>query len=174
MSILRVWHINPQLDKTWNTAQPSGHHKIKNRKVKQKRFNAEHPDTQQVDSTTLAVSHLCWTTQNGISQKHAETLPKSLCYAKLQTIWLPLIQTSISLLRHHSHDTVIVFDTNPSAHPLTTSSSASFLIQLSFGMHYHLILSLLLLWISLNHRSKPATVSSILHRCKYVTFFFFY
>jgi hypothetical protein len=28
---------------------------------------------------------------------------------------------------------------------------------LSFGMLYHLILSLLLLWISLNHRSKPTT-----------------
>jgi hypothetical protein len=42
-------------------------------------------------------------------------------------------------------------------HPLTTSKSASSLIQLSFGMHYHLILSLLLLWISLNHRSKLTT-----------------
>ena len=50
-----------------------------------------------------------------------------------------------------------VFDTSPSAHPLTTSNSASSLVQLSFGMHYHLILSLLLLWISLNHRSKPTT-----------------
>jgi hypothetical protein len=35
------------------------------------------------------------------------------CYAKLHTIWLPSIQTSISLLRNHTHDTVIVFDTNP-------------------------------------------------------------
>ena len=50
-----------------------------------------------------------------------------------------------------------VFDTSPLAHPLTTSNSASSLIQLSFGMHYHLIVSLLLLWISLNHRSKPTT-----------------
>jgi hypothetical protein len=40
---------------------------------------------------------------------------------------------------------------------LTTSNSASSLTQLSFGMLYHLILSLLLLWISLNHRSKPTT-----------------
>ena len=98
-----------------------------------------------------------WTTWNGIPQKHTETLPKSVCYTKLHTIWLPSIQITISRLRHHSHDTAIVFDTNPSAHPLTTSNSFSSLIQLSFGMLYHLILSLLLLWISLNHRSKPTT-----------------
>jgi hypothetical protein len=63
------------------------------------------------------------------------------------------ISSQTSLARR----TVIVFDTNPSTHPLTTSNSASSLIQLSFGMLYHLILSLLLLWISLNHRSKPTT-----------------
>ena len=63
------------------------------------------------------------------------------------------ISSQTSLARR----TVIVFDTNPSTHPLTTSNSASSLIQLSFGMHYHLIVSLLLLWISLNHRSKPTT-----------------
>ena len=56
-----------------------------------------------------------------------------------------------------THTTQSVFDTSPSAHPLTTSNSASSLIQLSIEMHYHLILSLLLLWISLNHRSKPTT-----------------
>jgi len=41
------------------------------------------------------------------------------------------------------------------------------------GMLYHLILSLLLLWISSNHRSKPTTTKqfSILYRCKYVTCF---
>jgi hypothetical protein len=47
-------------------------------------------------------------------------------------------QTSLTLQ-------AIVFDTNPSAHPLTTSNTVSSLIQLSFGMLYHLILSLLLL-----------------------------
>jgi sensor c-di-GMP phosphodiesterase-like protein len=75
-----------------------------------------------------------------------------------------------------THMSVIVFDINPSAHPLTTSNSASSLIQLSFGMLYRLILSLLLLWISLNHRSKPTTTKqfSILYICKYVTFFFFF
>jgi hypothetical protein len=36
-------------------------------------------------------------------QKHCQSL---LCYTKLHTIWLPSIQTSISLLRHHSHDIV--------------------------------------------------------------------
>ena len=56
-----------------------------------------------------------------------------------------------------THTTQSVFDTSPLAHPLTTSNSASSLVQLSFGMHYHLIVSLLLLWISLNHRSKPTT-----------------
>ena len=50
-----------------------------------------------------------------------------------------------------THTTQSVFDTSPSAHPLTTSNSASSLIQLYFGMHYHLI------WISLNHRSRPTT-----------------
>ena len=92
------------------------------------------------------------------------------------TVKLLWIQTSISLLRHHSHVTIIVFDTNPSEHPLTTSKSASSLIQLSFGMLYRRILSLLLLWISLNHRSKPTTSKqfSILYTCKYVTFFFFF
>jgi hypothetical protein len=44
-----------------------------------------------------------------------------------------------------THTSQSVFDTNPSAHPLTTSHSASSLIQLSFGMLYRLILSLLLL-----------------------------
>ena len=74
-----------------------------------------------------------------------------------------------------THTTQSVFDTSPSAHPLTTSNSASSLIQLSFGMHYHLILSLLLLWISLNHRSKPTTSKqfSTLYICKYVTFLSF-
>ena len=64
-----------------------------------------------------------------------------------------------------THVTVIVFHTNPSAYPPTTSNLASSPIQLSFGMLYHLILSLLLLWISLNHRSKPTTTkqSSILY-----------
>ena len=73
------------------------------------------------------------------------------------------------LLYLFSDDTGIVFDTYPSAHPLTTSNSASSLIQLSFGMLYHLILSLLLLWISFNHRSKPTTFKpfSILYICKY-------
>jgi hypothetical protein len=71
-----------------------------------------------------------------------------------------------------THMTVIVFDTNPSTHPLTTSNSASSLIQLFFGKYYHLILSLLLLWISLNYRSKTTTTKqfSILYICKYVTF----
>ena len=54
MSIPRAWHINPQLDEIWNTAQPSGHHTLKNTKAKQKWFNAEQPDTQQGNSTTLA------------------------------------------------------------------------------------------------------------------------
>ena len=68
-----------------------------------------------------------------------------------------------------------VFDTSPLAHPLTTSNSASSLIQLSFGMLYRLILSLLLLLISLNNRSKPTTSKqlSILYICKYVIIFFF-
>jgi hypothetical protein len=116
------------------------------------------------------LDHLEWNSLD------AETLPKSLCYAKLHTIWLPSIQTSISHLRLHSHDTAIVFDTNPSPHPLTTSNSVSSLIQLSFGMLYHLVLSLLLPWISLNHRSKPTTSKqfSILYICKYVTFSFLF
>ena len=64
--------------------------------------------------------------------------------------------------------------------PFSTSTDYfkfSFFPQLlSFGMHYHLILSLLLLWISLNHRSKPTTTKqfSILYKCKYVTFFVFF
>jgi len=99
------------------------------------------------------------------TQKHCQ----SPCYAKLHTIWLPSIQTPISHLRHQSHDMVIVFDTNPSVHPLTTSNLVSSLTQLSLGMLYHPILSLLLLWISLNHRSKPTTSKqfSILYICKY-------
>jgi hypothetical protein len=102
------------------------------------------------------------------TQKHCQ----SVCYTKLHTIWLPSIQITISRLRHHSHDTATVFDTNPSAHPLTTSNSFSSLIQLSFGMLYHLILSLL--WISLNHRSKPTTSKmltlffGLLINCKYI------
>ena len=62
-------------------------------------------------------------------------------------------------LSHHTHDVVllVVFNTKPSVHPLTTSNSASSLIQLSFGILYHLILSLLL-WISLNHRAKSKIV----------------
>ena len=78
-------------------------------------------------------------------------------------------QAPVSLLRHHSHDTVIIFDTNP----LPTSNVASSLIQMSCGMLEHLIFSLLLLLISLNHRSKPTTTKqfSILYICKYVTFF---
>jgi hypothetical protein len=49
-------------------------------------------------------------------------------------------------------------------------------VQLSFGMLYRLILSLVLLWISLNHRSKPTTSKqfSILYICKYVAFFFLF
>jgi hypothetical protein len=61
-------------------------------------------------------------------------------------------------LSHHTHVVLlVVFNTKPSVHPLTTSNSASSLIQLSFGILYHLILSLLL-WISLNHRSKSKIV----------------
>ena len=132
----------------------------------------EQPDTQQVYSTTLAA----WHQWNSLEKrmKHSESRCAIQNYT-LHTIWLPSIQTFISLLRHHSYDTVIVFDTNPSAHPLTTSNSASSLIQLFFGMYYHLILSLLLLWISSNHRSKPTICTtkqfSILYICKYVTFF---
>jgi hypothetical protein len=74
-------------------------------------------------SVTSMLDHLAWN-----SLETPETLPKSLCYAKLHTIWLPSTQTSISHLRHHSHDTAIVFDTNTSAHPLTTSNSVSSLI----------------------------------------------
>ena len=98
MSILGAWHVNPQSDQTWNTAQPSGHHTLKNRKAKYKRFNAEQPVTQQVDSLTSMLDALEWNS--------LETLPESLCYTKLNTIWWPSIQTSISLLRHHSHNTV--------------------------------------------------------------------
>ena len=70
-------------------------------------------------------------------------------------------------------------DTNSSAHPLTTSNSASSLIQLFFGMHYHLMLPLLLLWISLNDRYKPTITKqfSILYTNVYVNtllFLFFY
>ena len=51
-----------------------------------------------------------------------------------------------------------------------------FPIQLSFGMLYHLTFSLLLLWLSLNHRSKPTTSKqfSILYICKFVTFLIFF
>ena len=122
-------------------------------------------------SVTSMLDHLEWN-----SLETCRNIAKvTNCYAKFHTIWLPSIQTSISHLRHHSYDTAIVFDTNPSAHPLTTSNSVSPLIQLYFGMLYHLILSLILLWISLNHRSKPTTSKqfSILYTCicKYATFF---
>jgi hypothetical protein len=62
--------------------------------------------------------------------------------------------------------------------PFSTSTDyfkfSFFPVQLSFGMFYHLMLSLLLLWISLNHRSKPTTCIffTVFHFiCKYVTFF---
>jgi hypothetical protein len=59
---------------------------------------------------------------------------------------------------------------------LTTSNSASSLIQLCLEMPFHLILSLLLLWISSNHWSKPtttkhSTVSILYILCKCVTTF---
>jgi hypothetical protein len=74
------------------------------------------------------------------------------CYAKLHINPDSYISSQTSLTRH-SHS----LRYKPSAILLITSNSASSLIQLSFGMLYHLILSLLLLWISLNHRSKPTT-----------------
>ena len=60
--------------------------------------------------------------------------------------------------------------------PFSTSTDyfkVSF-IQLSFRILFHTILSLFLLWISLNHRFKPTTTKqfSILNKCKYVTFLF--
>ena len=170
MSILRAWHIHPQLDQTWNTAQPSKKQKSEIEKVQRRAAKYTTGRFHNTSSVTSMLDHLEWNSLD------AETLPKSLCYAKLHTIWLPSIQTSISHLRLHSHDTAIVFDTNPSPHPLTTSNSVSSLIQLSFGMLYHLVLSLLLLWISLNHRSKPTTSKqfSILYICKYVTFSFLF
>ena len=77
------------------------------------------------------------------------------------------------LLRHHSHSLRYK--------PFSTSTDyftfSFFPIELSFGILYRLLLSLLLLWISLNHRSKP-TISKLFFIlyiiCKYVTFFFFF
>ena len=117
------------------------------------------------------LDHLEW---NSLETRRNIAKVTMLC--KLHTIWLPSIQTPTFLLRHHSHVTVIVFYTNPSAYPQTTSNSASSLIQLFFGMLYRLILSLRLLLISLNNRSKPTTSKqlSILYICKYVIIIYFF
>ena len=79
------------------------------------------------------------------------------------------------LLYLFSDITVIVFYTNPSAHPLITSNSASSLIQLFFGM---LLPPDIVSAFSLDQfKSQIQTHSSkqfsILYICKHVTFFSF-
>ena len=109
----------------------------KNNKERKKRKNNRHfIENKYVNRNLISVCG--WVGGNSLSQ-------------------YPVFEIRHIHLRHHSHDTAIVFDTNPSERPLTISNSVSSLIQLCFGMLYHLILSLLLLWINLNHRSKPTT-----------------
>jgi hypothetical protein len=55
-------------------------------------------------------------------------------------ILLKVALNTIKQRKKNNHEAVIVFNTKSSAHPLTTSNSAS-LTQLSFGMLYHLTLS---------------------------------
>ena len=125
-----------------NTTQPS-RHTLKNRKAKYERFNAEQPVTQQVDSVTSMLDPLEWN-----SLETWRNIAKvSMLY--IITHNLDAINPDFYISSQTSLTRQSVFDTSSSAHPLTTSNSASSLIQLSFGMHYHLIVYLLLLWISL-------------------------
>lgn len=114
--------------------------------MEQKHFNVEHPDTQQVDSTTLAAWHLCCTTNNIFTQqvdsttlaawhtcrsildrqyipvKHAETANTTMLYKMTHNlvVIVPKLYTlylSSDLTHCDSHDAVIFFNAKHSAHP---------------------------------------------------------
>ena len=68
MRILRAWHINPLLDQTWNSAQPSGNHTLKkqqkrNRKLQKVQRRAARCTTgrfHNTSSVTSMLDHLEW------------------------------------------------------------------------------------------------------------------
>ena len=109
----------------------------------------------------MLMSFEMWIPQQSSSTYHVKWISRELPIITLS------IAQYVSFPGCKTYSTSYVLDCNRQSLLFSVSS----LVQSSFGMLYHLILSLLLLWISLNHISKPTTTKQFsIYICKYVTF----